>query len=411
MKSSLYAIFLLVVACSGNHSFASSGGGMVADRETTSTGLLVGRLSGDGLYERARSGLVLYQNPSNPWVQSAALMTQLQLQYAYGSSRTGKFGTADMPEDLRWGNVEVRRYRVGMRGRLLGDVSFFNLTDLEPDFSNGVYKRFPETYLTWHHSPVLELSAGKCELKFNREQEYASSQFPVFERTAVGNMLYAGELTGMWVSGDQVADAWEYFMGIYSNDRQDEWPKFAGGGAIFLSKIGYDYTPAIGLDQGIVKFQWLHNTQPGYTNSTTNPPSPLYANAFSLSNEIQAGKLGFTAEVLLADGARGRPDVAALSTMTRWSYSKKIELINVLEVAGSRRENGVILPTRYEALAPDLGDRRGDAWFSGYGGVNYYVDGHSVKLMIGVKYGHMDGGTDGGDFSGWTGLTGLRMFF
>jgi len=80
-------------------------------------------------------------------------------------------------------------------------------------------------------------------------------------------------------------------------------------------------------------------------------------------------------------------------------------------VAGSLKENGVILPARYEALAPDTGDRRGDSWFSGYVGVNYYLDGHHVKLMTGAKYSHLDGGTAGGDFSGWTWLAGLRIFF
>lgn len=160
-----------------------------------------------------------------------------------------------------------------------------------------------------------------------------------------------------------------------------------------------------------MKFQWLHNTRPGYTNSETNPPSPLYSNAFSLSNEIQAGRLGMTAEFLLGEGVRSRPDVLAFSTMTTWSFSEKIELINVLEIAGSRKENGVLVPARYEALAPDLGDRRGDSWFSGYAGVNYYLDGHNLKLMTGAKYSHMAGGTDGGDFSGWTWLAGLRIFF
>lgn len=355
--------------------------------------------------------MVLYEDASDPWVQSVAMMAQLQLQYAYGSSRQGKFGTADWPHDLTWGNVEVRRFRLGLRGRVLGDVTFFSLVDLEPHFSNGFYKRFPEAFMTWHHNPALNISIGKCEVKFNREQEYASSRFPAFERTAVANMLYVGELTGIWINGEKIGNGWEYFLSVYSNDRQDEWPKFKGAGAIFLSKLGYDYTPTTRLDLAKIKFQWLHNTRPGYSNSKTNPPSPPYSNSFSLSNEIKQGRLGLTAEILLGEGARGRPNVAAFSTMTTWEFSKKIELINVTEVAGSRKQNGVILPIRYEALAPGTGDRRGDGWFSSYTGINHYIDSHNVKLMTGVKYGYMNGGTNGGNFNGWTWLAGLRMFF
>ncbi len=437
MKCSLLCALFIAAALANNHARASSAeqwdagqesiysgdvwdagqeltdSGDVGDtgQEITSSGLLTGRLTGENIYQRACSAMVLYADPSNPWVQSVSLMAQLQIQYAYGSAAQGKFGTQEWPDDLSWGNSEVRRFRLGLRGRLFGDVSFFNLTDLEPDFSNGVYKRIPETFVTWHRSPKFNVAIGKCELKFNREQEYSSTQFPAFERTAVANMLYAGELSGIWIYGDQIDGGWLYFLSVYSNDRQDEWPEFDGAGAIFLSKLGYDYTPATTLDRAVVKFQWLHNTRPGYTNSKTNPPSPLYSNSFSLSNEVQAGKLGFTAELLFGDGAQGRPDVAAFSTMTTWSFSERIELINVTEVAGSRKQNGVILPTRYEALAPDVGDRRGDAWFSSYAGVNYYIDGHNVKLMTGAKYSTMNGGTNGGNFNGWTWLFGLRMFF
>jgi phosphate-selective porin OprO/OprP len=97
--------------------------------------------------------------------------------------------------------------------------------------------------------------------------------------------------------------------------------------------------------------------------------------------------------------------------MTTYSFTEKLQLISVLELAGSRDENGVILPTRYEALSPGVGDKKGDAYFASYAGLNYYIDGHRLKLMSGVKYSHLDGGPGGGDFNGWTWLAGLRMAF
>ena len=63
------------------------------------------------------------------------------------------------------------------------------------------------------------------------------------------------------------------------------------------------------------------------------------------------------------------------------------------------------------SLAAGAGDKKGDAWFAAYTGLNYYIDGHRLKLMSGVKYSHMDGGPGGGDFNGWTWLAGLRMAF
>ncbi len=381
-----------------------------AHDERVATGLLVGKLEGETTADRARSALVLYKNDEHPWLYSAALLTQLQLQYAHGSSSAGKFGTADWPDDLSWGDIEVRRFRLGLKAEFAGGLSLFNLTDLHPNFSNGFYKRFPELYLTWTRDDALALSIGKCELKFNREQEYLSTQFPVFERTAVGNMVYGGELTGIWVKGSGVGTGWLYSVGLFSNDRQDEWSRFGGAGAITVSKIGYDYTEHAGVDLAIARLEWLHNTKPGFRNSNSNPASPLFSNAFALSNEMEKGPLSLTAEVLLAEGSGSQADVAAISHMTRWKVKPKIELINVLEAAGSRDGSGIRLPTRYEALAPDVDVPFGSRWHSGYLGVNYYIDGHALKLMTGALYSRMSGRADG-PIEGWTWLAGMRLIF
>jgi phosphate-selective porin OprO/OprP len=374
------------------------------------SGILAGRLAEGSPYERLMSVPVLYEDGENPWVQQIAVVGQLQLQYAYGSDASGKYGTADSPDESTWENIEVRRFRLGMKARLFKKLFFLNLTDLNADLEPRIYKRTPETYFTWMENDAFNISAGKTELKFNREQEYSSRELPVFERTALGNMLYGGELTGAWICGKGIAGGWLYYLGGFSNDRQDEWPDF-NGGAMILGKIGYNYTSATSFDLAEVKAQWLHNTEPGYAASVNCLASPLYSDCVSISNEITNGPLGFTAEFLWGDGVNGRPDVCGLSAMTTWSFTEKLQLVSVLELAGSRDENGVILPNRYEALSPGTGDKRGDDYAAAYAGLNYYIDGQRLKLMSGAKFSHMDGESGGGDFNGWTWLAGLRMAF
>lgn len=374
------------------------------------SGILIGRVAEGSPYERLMSMPVLYQNEANPWVQQLAVVGQLQLQYGYGSEASGKYGSADFPAASTWGDLEVRRFRLGMKARLFKKLFFLNLTDLNADLEPRIYKRTPETYLTWMENDAFNVSAGKSELKFNREQEYSSRDFPAFERTALGNMLYGGELTGAWICGKGIAGGWLYYLGGFSNDRQDEWPDF-NGGAMILGKIGYNYTTATSFDLAEVKMQWLHNTEPGYAASGDCAASPLYSDCVSVSNEITNGPLGVTTEFLWGDGVEGRPDVCGLSAMTTWSFTKKLQLVSVLELAGSSDENGVILPNRYEALSPGAGDKRGDEYLASYAGLNYYIDGHRLKLMSGAKYSHLDGGPGGGDFNGWTWLAGARMAF
>jgi phosphate-selective porin OprO/OprP len=374
------------------------------------SGLLLGKLADGSAWDQALSVPVLYKNPDNRWIEEIALIGQLQTQYAYGSNDSGNFGSGDMPDDLTWGDVEVRRFRLGAKGRLFEKLTFLNLMDLYPDLDPRVYKRTPETYLTYEFSEACNLSAGKTELKFNREQEYSSKEFLPFERTALGNIFYGGELTGAWLCGKNIAGGWLYYLGAYSNDRVDEFTRFQGG-AMLLGKIGYNYTKQTSWDLAEVKFQWLHNTDPGFAESTSCLASPLYANSFSFSNQITEGPFGLTVEALWGDGVDGRPDVGGIMAMPTYSFTEKLQLITTIEAARSSNDNGIYLPLRYEALAPDLGDKAGDTYFATYAGLNYYIHSHNLKLMSGVKYSYLDGATGGGDFNGWTFLAGVRIAF
>lgn len=361
-------------------------------------------------WDRLLAVPVIYRQPENPLLQEFAFVGQVQTQYAYGSDDSGKYGTASVAEEAAWGNVEVRRLRAGIKARLFGKLTFLNLTDLYPDLSPRFYKRTPETYFTWTESPAFYLSLGKSELKFDREQEYSSKEFPLFERTALGNMFYGGELTGMWAGGKDIAGGWLYQLGIFSNDRRDEWSEFEGG-AILLGKLGYNYSKRVGLDLAELKFQYLHNTEPGFTAPSGNGSSPLYSDCISISNELNEGPFGLTTEFLWGDGENGRPDVFGISAMPFWNLTEKLQLIGEFELAASREDNGVFLPARYEALAPGAGDKSGDLYAAGYTGLTYFIHGHNFKLMSGVKYSRLEGGEGGGDFNGWTWLAGMRLAF
>jgi len=52
-------------------------------------------------------------------------------------------------------------------------------------------------------------------------------------------------------------------------------------------------------------------------------------------------------------------------------------------------------------------DAKGNTYASAYAGLNYYIYGHKLKLMNGVEYSHLGGG----DYDGYTFLSGLRFSF
>lgn len=371
------------------------------------SGLLVGKLSGDSIMDQAWSAGTLYKDSEDPYVQEFSIIGQLQVQYASGSDDSGNYGSYDRADECTWGNTEVRRIRLGAKGKLFEKLTFLNLVDLYPDFSPRGYKRTPEMNMTYTQSQAFALSLGKTELKFDREQEYSSNDFLPFERSAVGNMVYGGELTGIWASGKGIAGGWLYYLGAFSNDRVDEFSHFDGG-TILLGKIGYDYTKCTSLNLAEVKLQWLHNTDPGFKASRTDLASPNYSNGLSISNQITNGGLDLTTEFIWAEGETNRSDAYALSAMANYLFTPKLQLITTWEMAGSNGDNGIYLPVRYEAVN---GTKTGDTYFAGYAGLNYYINGQKLKLMSGVKYSYLNGDTPADDFNGWTWLAGVRLSF
>ena len=374
------------------------------------TGLLTGNISCDNPWDLPWSLTNIYRNPAHPYLQDLSIVGQLQNQYAYGIQNSESYSTADLPESSRWGNIEVRRFRLGSRARMFDKLSFLLLMDLNPDLEPRFYRRTPECFLTWKENDAFQISIGKTELKFDREQEYSSKEFPLFERTTLGNMFYGGELLGIWTSGKGIAGGWLYFLGIHDNDRQDEWSDFQGG-TMILGKIGYNYSDRSSLDLAEIKLQILHNTEPGFSESPGDLASPQYSTCLSLSHEWETGPYGLTVEALWGDGANGRSNVLGISAMPFWNISKNLQWISDLELAASSQDNGILMPGRYEALATGMGDSAGDCYFAAYSGLTWFLRGHDLKLMSGMKYAHMSGGTGGGDFSGWTWLAGMRLAF
>lgn len=376
-------------------------------------GWIQGKLAEGSVYDEIWSVPTVYFDNSNPLLQEFAIQGQLQAQAAYGSDDSGNFSSHDRPEWSNWGDVELRRFRLGARARLFNQVKFHSLCDLFPDLEPRVYRRIAETYCTWTPQEAFSLSAGKVELKFTREQEIGSRDLLTFERSQIINQMFGGELTGAWMAGKNLAGGWLYEAGIYGNDWKDEFSDF-NGGRMILTKIGYNYTKAAGMDNAQWELHYLHNTEPGYRDGN-NPASPNYSDCLALSNEITNGRFSLTAEGFWGDGVNGQQDIYGLTLMPTWKFTDRLQWINTIELAASTGNDGIILPQRYERYSKLTNGKytgdKGDAYCSAFSGLDYFFYGHKLKLMGGVKYSVLSGGPNGGEFNGWTLLTGLRMMF
>jgi phosphate-selective porin OprO/OprP len=79
------------------------------------------------------------------------------------------------------------------------------------------------------------------------------------------------------------------------------------------------------------------------------------------------------------------------------------------QYASSSEDNGLTLQRRYEQKVT-LGE--GDHYQALYAGLNYYLYGQKLKLMMGGEYAQMkDDADDGGEYSGWTWFGAIRLYF
>lgn len=396
---------------------AKAGSETAAAPETTSssnaTGLLLGKLTGDTAWDRTWSAFSLYKNEDNPILQEFALQGRLQLQAGFGDSSSKEYKDAGKGEF--WGSdIENRRSQFGFKSKWFKNWKLDGQIVVDGDNEDDagdhtLYKDLYDLYLTYAPSDQLNISVGKKEVAFGREYEISSKEILTFERSAVTNVLFPGNLTGAWISGKEVGGNWLYELGAYGNDRVREFSHFEEG-AIILGKIGYDYSSLVGLDSAVASFQYMHNTDPDLpklvTPSYSGSATPPFSDSIALTSEITHGRFGLTTDILYGFGYEERDDLYGITLIPSYFIADGLQLVGRLQL-GFSSDDGMALQSRYESTSGTTSDPKGNTYVSTYLGLNYYLYGHKLKLMNGVEYSHLGGG----DYDGYTFMSGLRFCF
>jgi phosphate-selective porin OprO/OprP len=383
---------------------------------------MFGKLTGETAFDRAWSAFTLYKNEDNPILQEFALQGRLQVQSIYGESDGDSFNTSDYKDagndETVWGNdIEARRARFGFKSKWFQSWKFEGQINVDVDGMDNTgddtfYKDIYDLFVTYAPSDAMNISAGKTKVKFSREQEISSKEILTIERSLLSNTLFPGELTGIWASGKGIADHWLYEVGVYGNDRQREFTDLSGDnrGTLFLAKIGYDYAEQSGLDTAVASVHFMNNSEPNYKEPTppdyTTGTSPNFKTSWAFTNDITQGRFGLTTEAMLASGDGSQSDVMGLTLIPSYYIGEGLQLVGRLQVATSEDPDDLRVPSRYERLVAG-DDEKGNTYASAYVGLNYYIYGHKLKLMNGLEYSHMGGG----DYDGYTFMSGLRFSF
>ncbi len=353
-------------------------------------------------YDRLWGSTKLYHADSG-FLTDFRLQGRMHLQHADGNSNAGHFDSGFRPDDVTWGDIEVRRWRLGFKSEWLdGKVRLDGQIDIGPTW-NGFYSQLFDAKVGFDLSENIDVSIGKHRIdNFGHEFHGSSNQLLTLERSLLSNALSGAVLTGVDIDGG--FGNWIWSLAAFAGDNQREFTQFEGG-TIFQGAFGYDYAEAVGYDSGVVRLDYQANTD-GVNERGA------FAHAFSLNNNLEKGRYSVFTDILGGVGRGTQGDVWGISVAPAY-YLVDDKLQFVLRYQYARGEDdGLRLQSRYERLAPNLTDGgRGEHYNAAYAGFNYFLYGHKLKFMSGMEYHNMDGGGDGGDFDGWTWSTAFRMYF
>ncbi len=349
----------------------------------------------ESVFDKIWGLAVLYKNKDNPVLQELKLRGRYQGQYHWLDS--------DQGDEDSW---EDRRSRLGI------DAKLFNQFELRFDVQSSdefdpFYNGIVDAYIKWKPSEAFNLTLGKQkpQIAYYDFLQSTNSQ-PTFERSQIFNQLRVDRVTGALVEGK--IGNFTYQAGIYSNDIDLEFGQLDAGIA-YGAGIGYDLKGALGVKKADLRFDWLH--------SDTDEKATIldrYEDLFTTTFWLKEGRFGLVTELFLATGGDpGWDDAFGFFIQPTYDIiADKLQLVTRYSFSTGDGNNSIQAQSRYERRAPNLtGSGRGDQYNAGYVGLQYFIYGDKLKVLGGAEYASVNGGGNGGDYDGWTFLTGVRFSF
>jgi phosphate-selective porin OprO/OprP len=344
----------------------------------------------ESVYDRIWKFTQWYDNPEAPVVQRVLFTGRFHHDLALIESDQG---------DLRESNI--RRLRLGPRITFLKKFLFHTEVELNPQERDPFYMRFTDFYVQWNRSARFVLTVGKHSVPYTNEGATSSRELLTIDRSNLANNIWFPQeyAPGVSVSGRQ--GQWIYRGGLYSSGAMNrEFGEFTGD-VFTLGVIGYDLSSTLDAKEAAVYGNYVYQ-HPDRQNTFTRELEHIVSANF----RYEDGRLGARGDLSVAKGYLGQSDLWSIMLMPFVNATDKLQLVGRYTFVGSEQRNGIRLAT-YESRVVS---GRGDQYQEGYAGANYYFYGHRLKLQTGVQYADMrDRAGDGGEYSGVSWVTGLRV--
>lgn len=345
--------------------------------------------SAESGYDRVWRHANLYQSDQG-MLRSLALSGRLQLDASHVDADQGDF------DDVKW-----RRFRFGFKAEFAGDW----MAQLEGDFdlnesSRDWYSRLTDAYVGWQPDAARDLRILKHSAGFTLDGVTSSKKLLTLQRNNLTNNLWftAEYFTGVSMQGE-LHDKWQYHVGVFSSDGNEELSEFDAG-YFTLTSVGYDWADSLAMDEASVRLDYVYNERDENANTRD------LSNVITLATKWQKGDWGLWTDLGAGRGYFGQSDLAGLVLMPFYRFKEIVQLVGRYTYIDSEDLNGLRLE-RYES---SVVGGRGDEYQEIYLGLNLFFYDHKFKWQTGLQYAQMeDKADDGGKYDGWGISTGLRL--
>lgn len=344
-------------------------------------------------FDRIWSYATLYDNEANPTIQRFALSGRLQPESAWFDAEQGEYS-----DEFLW-----RRFRFGFKSGVFQDWVFHLEGDFDLNESPGnMYERLTDAYIGWSPKSDLSFKFLKQSVGFTLDGATSSKNLLTMQRNDLTNNLwFTGEyFTGAGAKG-KVEDVWDYHLGVYSNEDNNEISSFEAG-LFSLVSLGRSFDSGSAPQSGKVRVDYVYNQEDAAAG--TRP----FSHVLSLVTMWEGDDWGLRTDLSGGRGYGEQSDVWGWVVMPYYNFSSRYQLNFRFTFVTSDGDNGVRLP-RYEGR---IVDGMGDRYTEAYVGLNVYFYGHKLKWQTGVEFGNMeDDADDGGEYRGVGLNTGIRIYW
>ena len=351
----------------------------------------------ESIFDKLWSIPKLYKSDSNPFIEELDFTGRYQGDYFDVESRKG---------DTSF--FETRRFRLGLEAAF-AERHIILKADLDTNLRqyntrSVFYNRMTNLYIKFHLNDAFNIVVGKQEPKFGYDRMVSDNYQDFFERSFFDDQFMPGPdyTAGVTVNG-KVGNL-GYQASVYSGNIDKEFGQFNGGQSE-LAEISYDFSKAFNSNRALWAIDYLHI---GGINADTNIFQSFH-NGLATYFDFKKDRFGFVTQFAYGNGIKAKGDIYEIMLMPTFDITKKLQLVARYQLGLADGANGITTLNRQEKT---VGKFTGDTYNAGYLGLNYFIYGEKLKLMTGIQYENLSGGSgpNAGN-SGWTFLTGLRIFW